>query len=99
MDDESTPVLDFSSKMVSDCPENRRRRFVVSHYLCDKTTAIFETIVPNSGFLGGKFLRRTRVRDPAIEKFFEVMHSVSGRAYFSPGVSLSFLTPLRTRSV
>jgi hypothetical protein len=71
LDDESTQVLNFSSKLVSDYLEDRRRQFVVSYYLCDKTMAIFETIVPKSGFRGGKFLQRTRVRDPATKKFFE----------------------------
>jgi hypothetical protein len=33
--------------------------------------AIFEEIVPNSGFKGGKFLQRTRVRDPETGQFFE----------------------------
>jgi hypothetical protein len=71
LDDESTQVLNFSSKLISDYPEDRRRQFVVSYYLCDKTMAIFETIVPNSGFRAGKFLQRTRVRDPATKQFFE----------------------------
>jgi hypothetical protein len=71
MDDESTQVLNFSSKLVSDYPEDRRRQFVVSYYLSDKTMSIFEIIVPNSGFRGGKFLQRTRVRDPQTGQFFE----------------------------
>jgi hypothetical protein len=71
LDDESTQVLNFSSKLISDYPEDRRRQFVVSYYLCDKTMAIFETIVPNSGFRAGKFLQRTRVRDPTTKQFFE----------------------------
>jgi hypothetical protein len=71
LDDESTQVLNFSSKLISKYPEDRRRQFVVSYYLCDKTMAIFETVVPNSGFRGGKFLQRTRVRDPSTKTFFE----------------------------
>jgi hypothetical protein len=71
MDDESTQVLNFKSKLVSDYPEDRRRQFVVSYYLSDKTMAIFEEVVPNSGFRGGKFLQRTRVRDPDTGQFFE----------------------------
>ena len=71
MDDENTQVLNFSAKMISDYPEDRRRQFVVSYYLCDKTMAIFEMQVPNSGFRAGKFLQRTRVRDPKTKQFFE----------------------------
>ncbi|OHT06166.1 hypothetical protein TRFO_25861 [Tritrichomonas foetus] len=71
MDDENTQVLNFSAKMISDYPEDRRRQFVVSYYLCDKTMAVFEMQVPNSGFRAGKFLQRTRVRDPKTKQFFE----------------------------
>jgi hypothetical protein len=71
VDDESTQVLNFSSKLISDYPEDRRRQFVVSYYLCDKSMAIFEMVVPNSGFRAGKFLQRTRVRDPETKKFLE----------------------------
>lgn len=71
MDDESTQVLNFSAKLISDYPEDRRRQFVVSYYLCDKTMAVFEIAVPNSGFRAGKFLQRTRVRDPTTKQFFE----------------------------
>lgn len=88
MNDESTQVLNFSSKIVSDYPEDRRRQFVVSYFLSDKTMAVFETAVPNSGFRAGKFLQRTRVRDPKTKQFFEPnafyvgakMH-ISGRVF------------------
>jgi hypothetical protein len=71
VDDESTQVLNFSAKLISDYPEDRRRQFVVSYYLSDRTLSIFEVQVSNSGFRGGKFLQRTRVRDPTTKKFFE----------------------------
>ena len=71
MDDENTQVLNFSARMVSDYPEDRRRQFVVSYYLTDKTIQVFEAAVPNSGFKAGKFLQRTRVRDPRTKQFFE----------------------------
>jgi hypothetical protein len=91
LDDESTQVLNFSSKLVSDYPEDRRRQFVVSYYLCDKTMAIFETIVPNSGFRGGKFLQRTRVRDPATKKFFEGEAFYVGARIFVSGRTFELL--------
>jgi hypothetical protein len=91
LDDESTQVLNFSSKLISDYPEDRRRQFVVSYYLCDKTMAIFETIVPNSGFRGGKFLQRTRVRDPATKKFFEGDAFYIGARIFVSGRTFELL--------
>jgi hypothetical protein len=91
LDDESTQVLNFSSKLISDYPEDRRRQFVVSYYLCDKTMAIFETIVPNSGFRGGKFLQRTRVRDPTTKKFFEGDAFYIGARIFVSGRTFELL--------
>ncbi len=37
-------------------------RFVVSHFLLDSTTAIFEPKRENSGMRGGMFLERTKVK-------------------------------------
>ena len=71
MDDENTQVLNFKARMLSDYPEDRRRQFMVSYFLSDKTMQIIEAVVPNSGFRAGKFLQRTRIRDPATKKFFE----------------------------
>jgi hypothetical protein len=91
LDDESTQVLNFSSKLISDYPEDRRRQFVVSYYLCDKTMAIFEAIVPNSGFRGGKFLQRTRVRNATTKKFFEGDAFYVGARIFVSGQTFELL--------
>ena len=69
-DDEQTQVLNFKAKLISDHPEDRRRQFMISYFLCDNTMAIFEANVPNSGFRAGKFLQRTRVRNPDTNQFF-----------------------------
>jgi hypothetical protein len=53
--------------------------------------AIFETIVPNSGFRGGKFLQRTRVRDPATKKFFEGDAFYVGARIFVSGRTFELL--------
>ena len=71
LDDENTQVLNFKAKMLSDYPEDRRRQFMISYYLSDKTMAIFEAAIPNSGFRSGKFLQRTRIRNPATKQFYE----------------------------
>ncbi|KAH0789056.1 EF-hand domain-containing family member C2 isoform X1 [Histomonas meleagridis] len=88
MDDERTQVLNFSAKMQSRYPEDLRRKFVVSFYLYDKTIAVFEMEVPNSGFRAGKFLQRTRLRDPVTNQFFDASSfyvgakiHVSGRVF------------------
>lgn len=44
------------------CADDSKRRFVVSFYMADSSVAVYEPPVSNSGFLGGKFLQRQRVR-------------------------------------
>lgn len=43
-------------------PDDSKRRFVVSFFMADSTIAVYEPPVSNSGFVGGKFLERQRVR-------------------------------------
>jgi len=43
--------------------ENYQRRFVVEFFLTDDTLTIYERPLRNSGFIGGKFLERTKVRN------------------------------------
>ena len=47
--------------------ENYERRFVVEFFLTDDTLTIYERPLRNSGFMGGKFLERTKVRNKATE--------------------------------
>jgi hypothetical protein len=43
-------------------PDDSKRRFVVSFYMVDQTIGIYEPPVSNSGFVGGKFLERQKIR-------------------------------------
>ena len=43
--------------------ENYQRRFVVEFFLTDDTLTIYERPLRNSGFIGGKFLERTKTRN------------------------------------
>eukprot|EP00281_Chroomonas_sp_CCMP1168_P026865 CAMPEP_0206237264 /NCGR_PEP_ID=MMETSP0047_2-20121206/14173_1 /ASSEMBLY_ACC=CAM_ASM_000192 /TAXON_ID=195065 /ORGANISM="Chroomonas mesostigmatica_cf, Strain CCMP1168" /LENGTH=619 /DNA_ID=CAMNT_0053661689 /DNA_START=87 /DNA_END=1946 /DNA_ORIENTATION=- len=43
-------------------PDDSKRRFVVSFFMSDSTVAVYEPPVSNSGFIGGKFLERQKVR-------------------------------------
>ncbi|XP_033239499.1 EF-hand domain-containing family member C2-like [Drosophila pseudoobscura] len=62
-------VLRFGAKMLSTIKENCERIFVISYYLSDDTLQIQEVAVRNSGFLGGEFMKRTRIELPGQEKF------------------------------
>ncbi|XP_068158966.1 EF-hand domain-containing family member C2 [Drosophila tropicalis] len=66
-------VLRFGAKMLSTIKENCDRIFVISYYLSEDTIQIQEVAVRNSGFLGGEFMKRTRVELPGQEKFSSKM--------------------------
>lgn len=57
-------MLRFGCRMVTDAPEDKDRRFVMTFYIADDTISIFEPSQRNSGIIGGKFLQRQRVRLP-----------------------------------
>jgi hypothetical protein len=70
MNDEQVQVLNFAAKLHTRNPDDLRRKFVVSFFLFDQTLQIYEELVPNSGFRHGKFLQKTRVVNPATQRFF-----------------------------
>ena len=47
--------------------ENYQRRFVIEFFLTDDTIKIYEKPLRNSGFISGKFLERTRLKNHAKE--------------------------------
>ncbi|KAM6355350.1 EF-hand domain-containing protein 1-like [Podargus strigoides] len=57
-------VLRYQVALESPNPEDRERRFVLSYFLSDDTISIYETPARNSGFIAGKYLRKTRVVKP-----------------------------------
>ncbi|KAF5401090.1 EF-hand domain containing 2 [Paragonimus heterotremus] len=62
-------ILRFFARMVTDNPLDRDRLFVISCFLCDDTFSIYEPTTRNSGFKGGLFLERCRVKKPNAERF------------------------------
>ncbi|XP_037955499.1 EF-hand domain-containing family member C2-like [Teleopsis dalmanni] len=62
-------ILRFGAKLLSTIPENCERSFVISYYLADDTIQIYEIAIRNSGFLGGEFLKRTRIELPGQKRF------------------------------
>uniref|UniRef100_A0A8C2Z3N1 EF-hand domain-containing family member C2 n=1 Tax=Cyclopterus lumpus TaxID=8103 RepID=A0A8C2Z3N1_CYCLU len=55
--------------MVTTDPVDRDRVFIIYFYLCDDSICVFEQPQKNSGVLGGKFLKRGRVKKPGQELF------------------------------
>lgn len=61
-------VVKFSVKLDNGIVTDEARRFVLSCFLADDTVAVFEPVQRNSGMVGGKFLQRQKVRNPATGK-------------------------------
>jgi hypothetical protein len=55
-------TLRFSCKIVNNRIADQGRRFVIRYFLADDSITVYEPPVHNSGLVGGKFIRRMRVR-------------------------------------
>uniref|UniRef100_A0A3P8U837 EF-hand domain (C-terminal) containing 1 n=1 Tax=Amphiprion percula TaxID=161767 RepID=A0A3P8U837_AMPPE len=57
-------VLQYSAKLDSQYPQDEARRFILRYYLSNDTISIYEKNTRNSGIIGGKFLKMTRIPKP-----------------------------------
>jgi len=64
-------ILNFSAKFKDASPEDIDRRFNIRFYLSVDKISIFENFKRNSGFIGGKFLERSRVLNPRTNYYFQ----------------------------
>ncbi|OBS72185.1 hypothetical protein A6R68_13237 [Neotoma lepida] len=62
-------TLRYFAKLVTDKCADMDRMFVIAFYLGDDTISVFEPIERNSGYTGGMFLKRSRVKKPGQEVF------------------------------
>ncbi|VDP29253.1 unnamed protein product [Echinostoma caproni] len=62
-------ILRFTARLVTNDPLDCDRLFIISCYLSDETFSIFEPPRRNSGFKGGLFLERGRVKRPGSDRF------------------------------
>jgi hypothetical protein len=62
--------LRFLSKFVNPSPEDSERVFIITYYMSDDTVGVYEKFQRNSGFIGGKFLERSRILNPATGDYF-----------------------------
>jgi hypothetical protein len=56
-------VLVFSASILSSNPDDKQRRFVISFYVDDSTIKILEPPLRNSGYVGGMFLSRQKLKN------------------------------------
>jgi len=61
--------LRFEAKLVSSRADDAHRKFVITYYLADDTIQVFEPPKRNSGIVGGKFLRRARMKNSRQEYY------------------------------
>lgn len=54
--------LSFVCEMIAKCPEDAQRRFVATYFVTDSTLKVHEIPAKNSGFVGGVFLSRGKVK-------------------------------------
>lgn len=64
--------LRFLAKLQNPRRVDLDRRFVITFYRNNDTIGVFERFERNSGFLGGKFLERSRQRNSATGEYFKV---------------------------
>ncbi|TPP59961.1 EF-hand domain (C-terminal) containing 2 [Fasciola gigantica] len=62
-------ILRFTARLLSKDPLDRDRLFMISCYLSDDTFSVYEPPKRNSGFKGGLFLERGRVKKPCNDRF------------------------------
>jgi hypothetical protein len=63
--------LRFLAKFSNPQSEDKDRRFLVTYYLNNDTVSVFEKFKRNSGFIGGKFLERSRQKNPHTYQYFK----------------------------
>lgn len=63
-------LLRFAAHFKNPQFQDKNRKFVISYYLADDTVGIFEAPQRNSGFGEGKFLQRTRIKNPETGKYY-----------------------------
>lgn len=62
--------LRFLAKFIDPASEDQNRRFILTYYMNNDTISIFEKFERNSGFVGGKFLERCRIKNPATTQWY-----------------------------
>ena len=70
-EEEEKKIVRFMAKMITKRPEDVNRSFVISLFVADDTISVFERPGRNSGFVGGKFLERAKIKNPTTNAYFK----------------------------
>jgi hypothetical protein len=63
-------VLRFKTRLVTKNAVDATREFIITFYLSDDTVQMYEPPQRNSGIVAGKFLQRTKVKNPDTGDYF-----------------------------
>lgn len=84
-------VLRFKAKLIGGPKQNEDRRFVIEFYRSNDTLKIYECRSHNSGFLGGKFLERSRLKNTATKNWFKASEFFVGAEVTINGFVFKFM--------
>lgn len=72
-------VLRFEAKMCTGQPEDECRRLIVMYYPADDEVMVAENVIRNSGFTGGRFAAKKRMKNPDTGEYFELTDLAVGK--------------------
>mmetsp|Transcript_94051 Transcript_94051/g.166575 ORF Transcript_94051/g.166575 Transcript_94051/m.166575 type:complete len:635 (-) Transcript_94051:73-1977(-) len=75
----SGEILRFEAKLVNGLPEDDVRRLIIGYFPADNTVAVWELQQRNSGFTGGKFCEKRRMKNPDTGRYFELSDFAVGK--------------------
>lgn len=84
-------VLRFKAKMITRNSVDASRSFIITFYLSDDTIQIYEPPQRNSGIVAGKFLQRTKMKNPETGEYFKASDLEIGRIVTINGLRFQLL--------
>jgi len=89
MMDKDGQVLRFVGNFSDPEPQDIHRSFIVSYFLADDTISVFEKQQRNSGFNGGKFIQRTKLKNNQTGQYFKPADFQVGKNIIINGFSFN----------
>jgi hypothetical protein len=77
----------MTASIISDNPDDKQRKFVITYFLHDDTLLVYEPPIRNSGIVGGKFLEKAKYEHESGARYISERDFESGQVtvinYFS----------------
>jgi len=86
-------ILRFLAEFTNPAPEDKNRKFIIAYYMSKDNISIFEKFERNSGFVGGKFLERARIKDPVTGEYYGTKDLFPGKVIELNHFSFKILFP------